>query len=247
MTEPRELPAAVSALVEQTSGLEWVTDLFVGGSLATGDYRSDVSDLDLVALVDGPLIGDRRAMIVDLHQRLDAGPAAGARLGCVYVSSTQIADLRARHATWTHGLLVERPLSAVARAELVRHGFAFLGRAPAEVLPATSDDEVRRAARSELLGYWSLAVRRPWWWLDPSLADLGLLTMARARYTWATGELVTKTVALDHVEAPSRLVADLRARREGGDVRSPRVSTARAAWRDARRTTAAARRWSIDR
>lgn len=246
MTAPREVPAAVSALVAEASCLAWVTDVFVGGSLATGDHRPDVSDLDLVALVDGPLSRDRRATLVDLHQRLDAGPAAGARLGCAYVSILQLDDLGARHATWTHGLLVERPLSAITRAELVRHGFAVLGRAPADVLALASDDDVRRATRSELLGYWSLAVRRPWWWLDPALADLGLLTMARARHTWATAQLVTKTVALDHVEAPARLVADLRARREGGHVRSPRVRMARAAWSDARRTTAAARHWSID-
>jgi hypothetical protein len=247
VTAPRDVPAAVSALVEQTSGLEWVTDLFVGGSLATGDYWSDVSDLDLVAVVNGPMSGHRRREAARLHQRLDDGAAAGAQLGCVYVPIDQLLDLEAPHATWTHGRLVDRPLSGIARAELVRHGFAVLGRSPADVLPAMSDDEVRRAARLELTGYWSLAVRRPWWWLDPSLADLGLLSMARARHTWRTGQLITKSAALDLVDAPGWLVADVRARRRGRDVRSPRLRTARAAWSDARRTTAAGRHWIIDR
>ncbi|MGV3562285.1 MAG: hypothetical protein ACO1ON_03295 [Nocardioides sp.] len=140
---------------------------------------------------------------------------------------------------------MDRPLSAIGRAELVRHGFAVLGRSPADVLPGMTDDDVRRAARSELTGYWTLAVRRPWWWLDPSLVDLGLLTMARARYTWRTGQLLTKTAAVDLVGAPAPLVADLRARRDGEQVRSPRVSSAWAAWSDARRTTRAAQEWRL--
>jgi hypothetical protein len=37
------------------ASLGWVTELFVGGSAATGDYIPGVSDLDLVALVAGPV------------------------------------------------------------------------------------------------------------------------------------------------------------------------------------------------
>ena len=245
MTGVPEVPHAVHELASGLRDLGWVADLLVGGSLATGDHRPGVSDLDLVAVTDGPVTGVRRAAVVELHQRLDAGPAAGAHLGCSYVPAEDLPDLAARHATWTHRRLVDRPLSAIARAEVVRHGFAVLGRPPADVLPAMSDDDVRRAVRSELLGYWSLAVRRPWWWLDPSLADLGLLTMARARHTWRTGRLLTKTAALDLVHAPAPLVADLRARRDGEPVRSPRATSAWAAWSDARRTTRAAQEWRL--
>ncbi len=245
MSAVHEVPHAVHELASRLRDLGWVADLLVGGSLATGDHRPGVSDLDLVAVSDGPVSVGRRAAIVELHQRLDAGPAAGSRLGCTYVPAEDLHDLAARHATWTHGRLVDRPLSSIARAEVVRHGFPVLGRPPVDVLPAMSDDDVRRAARSELLGYWSRAVRRPWWWLDPSLVDLGLLTMARARHTWRTGQLLTKTAALDLVDAPAPLVADLRARRHGEHVRSPRATSAWAAWSDARRTTRAAQEWRL--
>jgi len=36
-------------LGERLRSAGWVTDLFVGGSLATGDYRAGISDLDLIA------------------------------------------------------------------------------------------------------------------------------------------------------------------------------------------------------
>jgi hypothetical protein len=109
---------------------------------------------------------------------------------------------------------VQRALSGVARAELVRHGFPVFGCAPRDVLPAMSDDDVRAAARAELTGYWAWAVRHAGMWLDPAFADLGLTSMARGRHTMATGKLLTKTSA---------------------------ARTARIAWRDARRTVALAR------
>jgi hypothetical protein len=238
-----DTPPAVAGLAAELSALGWVTDLFVGGSLATGDHRAGVSDLDLVALTDRPLDRECRSTVIAIHRSLDAGIATGADLGCAYVAAHALPDRTSRHPTWTHGDLVDRPLSGIARAELVRHGFAVFGRPPQAVLPSMSDDDVRRAAQAELTGYWASAVRHPWWWLDPSLADLGLTSLARGRHALATGDLLTKTMAIDAVHAPDRLKADLRARRDGRPVRSPRLRTAWVAWSDARRTTTAARRW----
>jgi len=238
-----DTPSAVSELAARLSALGWVTDLLVGGSLATGDYRPGISDIDLVALTERPLDSQCRSTIVAIHRGLDTTTAAGANLGCAYVACSALSDLAARHPTWTHGDLVERPLSGIVRAELVRHGFAVFGRPPETVLPNMSDDDVRHAAQGELTGYWATAVRHPWWWLDPTIADLGLSSMARGRHALATGNLVTKTTAIDAVQAPDWLRADLRARRNGSPVRSPRLRTAWVAWFDARRTTAAARRW----
>ncbi|MGH3472746.1 MAG: hypothetical protein ACRDPG_11985, partial [Nocardioidaceae bacterium] len=132
-------------------------------------------------------------------------------------------------------------LSGVTRAELVRHGFAVFGCPPGEVFPAMNDDDVREAARAELTGYWAWAVRHPTFWLDPVIADLGLTSMARGRHTLATGQLLTKTRAIEQAHAPTWLVTQLQARRRGEDVTSPRFRTGLIAWRDARRTVAAAR------
>ena len=48
----------------------------------------------------------------------------------MYVDAGRLADAGALHPMWTHGSLVRRTLSGVTRAELVRHGFAVLGRPP---------------------------------------------------------------------------------------------------------------------
>jgi hypothetical protein len=66
--------------------------------------------------------------------------------------------------------------------------------------------------------------------------------MARGRHALTTGQLLSKTDAIEHAAAPSWLVEQLRARRSGADRRLPRMRTAFIAWRDARRTVALARR-----
>jgi hypothetical protein len=72
------------------------------------------------------------------------------------------------------------------------------------------------------------------------IADLGLTSMARGRYTLQTGQLLTKTQAVERAHAPTWLRNQLRARRRGEHVASPRARTALIAWRDARRTVAGA-------
>jgi hypothetical protein len=215
------------------ASLGGVTDLFVAGSLATGDYVPGVSDLDLVALTAGPA---DLAALTALHRDLDAGAARGFKLGCVYVPAAALPDPSAEHPTWTHGRLVHRILSGVTRAELARHGYAVFGRPPADVLPPVTDADIRAAAVAELTGYWAWAARRPWLWLDPGLADLSLTSMARGRHAVRAGELLSKTRAVSQAAGPPRLIAQLAARRRGEDVTSPRWRTAWTAWRDARRT-----------
>lgn len=236
------VPPAVYQLADRLAELGWVPDLFAAGSLATGDYVPGVSDLDLVALTDGPVVESRQVILREFHQDLDRGDAAGLDLGCVYVDVNELADADALHPTWTHGSLVRRILSGVTRAELVRYGFAVMGRPPTAVLPDMTDDDVRLAARTELCGYWAWASRRPLMWLDPVIADLGLTSMARGRYAVETGQLLTKTDAIEQAHAPAWLREQMGARRRGEPVVSPRVRTAFIAWHDARRTVAQAGR-----
>ena len=234
------VPSAVTALSEQLVELRWVSDLLVGGSLATGDFVMGVSDVDLVAVVAGPVSEPRLQELIRMHAVLDAGVAAGADVGCVYVDEHDLESRSPRHPTWTHGRMVHRTLSGITRVELVRHGFAMFGRPPSQLFAPATDDDVRRAARDEICGYWALAARRPWWWLDRSMPDLGLTSMARGRHALRTGELLTKSKSIDQVDAPDWLVEDLRARRRGELVTSPRLRSGFIAWRDAWRTTPAA-------
>ena len=219
----------LESFTERLRASDRITDLLVAGSLATGDHIPGVSDLDLVAICpDGISPDEVRA----LHDGID--PAL--QLGCVYVDGSAVTDLARRHPTWTHGVLVQRILSGVTRAELVRHGYAVLGREPSAIFPPMTGDDIRAAGRAELTGYWSWAARRPWIFLDPVMADLSLTSMARGRHTLAHGALLTKSEAVPRAAAPTWLITQLSARRRGEPVTSPRLRTAWIAWGDARRT-----------
>ncbi|HWS39453.1 MAG TPA: hypothetical protein VN408_42755, partial [Actinoplanes sp.] len=191
-----------------------------------------VSDLDLVAVTRGPVDETRQAVLAELHPRWDRWT-----LGCVYVDGDRLDDREAAHPTWTHGMLVQRILSGITRAELVTFGRAVFGREPREILPPMTADDIRTAARAELTGYWRWAARRPWMWLNPVIADLSLTSMARGRHAVRTGTLLTKSAAVEQAAAPQWLIDQLRARRHGEPRTSPRLRTAWTAWRDARRTT----------
>jgi len=54
------LPPVVEELGNRLTELGWVSELFVGGSLATGDYVPRVSDLDLVRSLTGRLMSAAR-------------------------------------------------------------------------------------------------------------------------------------------------------------------------------------------
>ena len=187
------VPPAVGVLADRLAGLGWVTGLLVAGSLATGDYVPGVSDLDLVALTEGPVGRPRQEVLTGLHRDLDHGAARGLNLGCMYVDAGRLADAAALHPVWTHGMLVHRSLSGVTRAELVRHGFAVLGRPPSAVLPDMTDDDVRQAARAELCGYWAWAID-----VSPRSAITGLShisgrRVAQAQYPHSSARAACRT------------------------------------------------------
>ncbi len=56
-------------------------------------------------------------------------------------------DVGHNHWTWANGALFRRPLSGIARAELLRGGITVFGLVPAQMLPAVDDAALRSAAR----------------------------------------------------------------------------------------------------
>lgn len=231
--------AAVDAFVADLSSIAWVGDIWLYGSLATGDHRPGVSDIDLVTLITHALGEDDLRLLCAMHRRIDRTVGMGGALGCAYVDAAQLGDTNARHPTWTHGRLVHRRLSSMVRAELLTHGQVLVGRQPGVVLSPMSASDIRAAALGELAGYWSWAARRPWLFLRPELADLALLSMARIRHTLATGDLISKTQAITQVRAPQVIVEGiLRRRSSPGRAFPPAPRTAHHAWHDTRRTIA---------
>lgn len=218
----------VHACVEQVRPAAGVVGFYAGGSLATGDYQPGISDLDLVALVETPLTTAQESRLQEVHQGLMAGWPEAAKLHCFYLPASETDDVTRPHVNWAHGELYRRPLSGVARAELLRHGVTVLGPPVATLLPPVTEAELAAAARAELTGYWTGALAKPHLWLQDLYVDLGLTTLARVEATLTEGRLITKTEAvsrLDRFGVPPELVDEIARRRHGEPT--PKTAAAR--------------------
>lgn len=201
------------------------------GSLAGGDYQEGRSDLDLIAVLEGPLTLRTLWRLAVLHARLRAEPLA-AGLHCSYLTPDTAADPGRRHPTWAHQELFARPVTPVTRRELHSFGRVLLGGPPAGLLPPVTDRELTDFVVRDQRDFWRPAVATAALWTRDDWIDVGLTTFARACVTVREGRLVSKREALDLLPgmgAPVELVEDVRARRYGGPARPAGEWTARRA------------------
>ncbi|MET9965877.1 nucleotidyltransferase domain-containing protein [Streptomyces sp. NPDC006356] len=185
------------------------------GSLAGGDYQEGRSDLDLIAVLEGPLTPRTVWRVAKLHARLRSEPLA-AQLHCTYLTPDTVDDAGRRHLTWAHQELFKRTVSPVTRRELHAFGRVLHGRAPAGLLPPVPDRELADFVVRDQRDFWRPAVDNAPLWTRDVWVDLGTITFARASVTLRDGRLISKREALDLLPglgAPAEVVEDIRRRR----------------------------------
>ncbi|RZU12050.1 nucleotidyltransferase-like protein [Kribbella rubisoli] len=189
-----------------------VEAVWLHGSLALGDYQLGRSDLDVIVVTSSP----PPPAVADVHRQLIRNSPLAAKLHCSYM--TDLADLSVRHPTFAQKRYFDRPVTPVTRRELAIGNRTLFGPTPAELLPATTDEELFAFVRRDLREFWLPATRKRTNWYADIWVDLSLLTLARAHVTLATGDLITKRAALDVLPglgAPASVIDDIRARRYG--------------------------------
>lgn len=187
------------------------------GSLAGGDYQEGRSDLDLIAVLDGPLTPRTIWRLATLHARLRTAPLAPL-LHCSYLTPDTLEDPARRHLTWAHEELFRRPVTPVTRRELHAFGRVLHGEAPAALLPPVPDRELTAFVVRDQRDFWRPAVADARLWTRDVWVDLGLITFARASVTAHEGRLISKREALELLPglgAPAEVVTDVHARRYG--------------------------------
>ncbi|WP_216587093.1 nucleotidyltransferase domain-containing protein [Streptomyces brasiliscabiei] len=187
------------------------------GSLGGGDYQEGRSDLDLIAVLDGPVTTRTVWRAGRLHARLRHEPLAPL-LHCTYLTAGTTAGAERRHLTWAHGQLFRRTVTPVTRRELHTFGLVLHGEPPKALLPPVSDIELDAFVVRDQKEFWRPVVDRAHLWERDVWVDLGLLTFARATATLRDGRLITKREALDLLPtlgAPAEVVEDVRRRRYG--------------------------------
>ncbi len=173
--------------------------LYLFGSLATGDFDADVSDIDLLAVLTDspsePLVLRLKRMHADLVQ---ANPAWDDRIEVVYISSKGLANCRA--ATTTIAVIsTGEPFEVVeagpdwilnwypARENAVR----LLGPPIASLIPPIPSAEYLEQVRRSLVGF----TKRVPDDAPPGAQAYAILTMCRGLYAIRFGERLSKRAA----------------------------------------------------
>jgi predicted nucleotidyltransferase len=175
--------------------------VYLRGSLATGDFIPETSDLDVLAVTERPVNDAEFAALAILHARLATLPNPYAN--CIEMAYIDRAALRhfkpgLRHPTLEQGEALawseHRNRWILERWIVLEHGVALLGPDPQTLIDPISSEDLRAAVRARLLdrGSWADQPDNPDWLLPRGHKAYVVETMCRALYTLAWGELASK-------------------------------------------------------
>jgi predicted nucleotidyltransferase len=208
MKFPAEVAALIDALLPEIG--EALAEDFVGASV-TGSWAlggaDEKSDVDIVVATARPVSDDEFAALKALHDRI---PPKNNEFGREYeVFYIDLETLR-RWAPGQRHLRAEptqpfqwethRANFVLERRVLREHGVTLAGPDPKSLVDAVSPDEMREAARREILvrlDDWAGGQPMPGWLGAAGAQGFEVETMCRALYTLTTGELCSKKAGVE--------------------------------------------------
>lgn len=188
---------------------EILQDQFVGmylyGSLSSGDFNPQTSDVDFLAITTESLSEARIAQLKSMHERIwSSGLERAERLEGAYVPR----ELIRRHAA--NGLpcptINERKFYVanlgsdwIIQRHIVReYGVVLEGPDPKTLIDFVSADEVREAVRGILNEWWFPMLDEPGWLHrhKSNYHGYAVITMCRALHALHHGTIVSKPLAV---------------------------------------------------
>lgn len=160
---PLTIPQSVTQLMQDLAGgLGTILGVrligvYLGGSVASGDFAEATSDIDFLVVTDGALSQEDQLAIALLHKDLRNRHAVAVRLEGDYAPREQLVPGGTVDPVpgCERGKFLPRVgeimLSADNISDMRTNGIPFAGPNPVEVLPAVSREDVRLAVRTMLL------------------------------------------------------------------------------------------------
>lgn len=203
---PAEVDAVLRGFLDGARSIlgERFIGMYLYGSLATGDFSPDRSDIDFVVVIDGELPEAQRSALVDMHDRFSVGASPWAlEIDGSYIPRDALRRYDPAQATHLHvergvgKLRLERfgPDWVIQRHVLREHGVALAGPPPETLIDPVSPDDIRNAVRALALDSWAPLgeeISPPSHWGGHVFA---ILTMCRMLHTLETGDVASKQVA----------------------------------------------------
>ncbi len=196
----RDLQAGIRQILANN-----LAGLYLRGSLATGDFIPETSDIDVLAVTEHPVNEAEFAALAALHAQLSASlDPFGNQIEIAYVDRSALRRFRPglRHPTLGRGETLawtEHQSNWILERWTVRErGITLLGPDPQEIMDPISPGELKRAVRARLKDWadWAQTLDDPDWLLPRSHKAYAVETMCRGLHSLACGELTSKRQAV---------------------------------------------------
>jgi hypothetical protein len=213
MTNPSPYPDVNAVLhlllarVQAALGDHFV-GMYLHGSLASGDFDPQRSDIDFVVVTADALPDALIPALAALHARLiDSRLSWAAKLEGTYFPQQAL-----RHYAPSDALFPSLNEGSfymgghgsdwVIQSHILReHGIVLAGPAPRSLIDPVAPDDLRRATRELLREWWAPMLHDSTRLQSAEYQAYAVLTMCRALYTLATGAVASKPVAARWAQA----------------------------------------------
>ncbi|MFN8468117.1 MAG: DUF4111 domain-containing protein [Caldilineaceae bacterium] len=175
--------------------------LYLGGSLALGDFNPQRSDIDFAVVTHDELPPDTVAALAQMHARLwVTGDKWARKLDGSYVPQQVIRcwtpDHRPCPFVEAAGFNVTQQGSAIIQRHILReHGVVVMGPQPRTLLDLVTAAELSGTVRDMLARWWKPLLADPTWLQQETNQPFAVLTMCRMLYTYEHGAVASKPAA----------------------------------------------------
>jgi hypothetical protein len=188
--------------VKDTLGNRFI-GLYLYGSLSSGDFDPERSDIDFLVVTDGELPDEMLASLAAMHARIAAGGSPWAkRFEGSYIPQQALRRYDPDHAQhpsigvdWSFGVNGHGSDWIIQRYVIREQGVVVAGPPPQPLIDPVLQDDLRRAVLETLHGWWAEQLRHQVHLQTREYQAYAVLTMCRALYTLEKGVIVSKPVA----------------------------------------------------
>ncbi len=205
-TPYRDVNEILQILVEEAQkvmGNQFV-GMYLYGSLSSGDFHPDASDVDFLVVTEDRLSDEMVIMLAAMHQRIwETGLKWADKLEGSYIPKAHLRRYEKSGIAYPtvneHKFYVAPHGSdwIIQRYIIREQGVALVGPDPKTLIDPVSPDDIRRAVRGILQEWWFPMLDDPSWLRDHDSPyhAFAILTMCRSLYALEHGTIVSKPVA----------------------------------------------------
>ena len=206
LTQYPEINKILDLLLSSASAVlgNQLVGMYLYGSLATGDFNPETSDIDFLVVTTSSLSDKTLADLEDMHHRLwKSGLKWAAKLEGSYIPKRDIRRHDPRSGpcpTVNEGqfYLDQRGSDWIIQRHVIREsGIVLAGPDPKTLIDPVSPNDIRKAVKGVLQEWWFPMLENPTWLQKHGVEyhAFAILTMFRAIYALEHGTIVSKPEA----------------------------------------------------